>query len=345
MGKTLNKKFVQKNKKYIIPGFIVIGSIALLFALLLGYYLRFIYTPMEKSGTEINFQIVKGEGVREISANLEKQKLISEDITFMAYLRFTGLASNIQAGEYRLSATMSPRTIADILTSGKVASKKITIPEGWTIEDIGDYLEEQKVVSKTEFITATKQDYEYDFLKDKPTGQGLEGYLFPDTYQISATVTAESIVKLMLSNFDQHLTSEIRTAISASGMDIFETVTLASVVEREVAKPEDRKTVAGVFLNRLNLGMALESCATIQYILKSNEVRFSYEQTRVESPYNTYINQGLPVGPIGNPGIDSIRAVLYPNKTGYLYFFSSEGITYYSKTLDEHEENISKYLD
>jgi UPF0755 protein len=116
-------------------------------------------------------------------------------------------------------------------------------------------------------------------------------------------------------------------------------------VEREVARAEDRKIVASVFLNRLEIGMPLESCATIQYILKSNKQRFTYAETRVSSPYNTYIATGLPVGPIGNPGVDSIEAVLYPDKTDYLYFVSADGETYFSKTLDEHEGNVAKYLN
>lgn len=340
----MNNKFVQKYKKFLIPALIVLGGMVLVFALITGYYFVYLGAPANKKGTEITFVVTKGDGVRKISANLEKDKIISQDITFMLYLKLSGLSSSIKAGEYRLSPSMSPLTIADILTKGKVASKKITIPEGWTIDDIGNYLEKQGVVKKVDFVAATEKNYSYDFLADKPAGQSLEGYLFPDTYQISATATSEDIVRLMLDTFSQKLTSDIRAAISKSGMNIYETVTLASIVEREVSKPEERKVVAGIFLNRLNTGMALESCATIQYILKSNEERFSYVQTRVESLYNTYLHPGLPVGPIGNSGIDSIQAVLFPERTSYLYFFSSNGTTYYSKTLDEHEAKIAKYL-
>jgi len=344
----MNKKFVQKYMKYqrfILPGVIALGVVLLVFVLSISYYLVFLNLPMNKKGTEITFVVAKGDGVRVIAANLQKDKLISQDFTFLVYLKLSGQASNIQAGDYKLSASMSPLTIADILTKGRVSSKKITIPEGWNIDDIGTYLEKQNVVTKADFANATQKSYSYDFLADKPAGQGLEGYLFPDTYQISATANAETIVKLLLDNFGEKLTPDLRAAISKSGMNIYETVTLSSIVEREVSKPEDRKVVAGIFLNRLNTGMALESCATIQYILKSNEERFTYEQTRVESPYNTYLYPGLPVGPIGNPGIDSIRAVLFPEKTDYLYFFSVSGTTYYSKTLDEHEAKIAKYLD
>jgi len=341
----LNKIFVQKNKKLIIAAAIVVGTLVTVLISMLGYYAYFLSTPLDKSATTTTFVVTKGDGVRKISANLEEKKIISADFTFMVYLKLSGLSSSIQAGDYTLSGSMAPKTVADILTKGKVTSKKITIPEGWTNDDIGTYLEKQGVVKKADFDLATKKAYNYEFLADKPATSDLEGYLFPDTYQISATANADDIVRLMLENFDEKLTPELRSAIKGSGMSIHETVTLASVVEREVAKPEDRKVVAGIFENRLNSDMALESCATIQYILKSDKVRFSYEETRVESPYNTYLHPGLPVGPIGNPGIDSISAVLYPEKSSFLYFFAAKGTTYYSKTLDEHEAKIAKYLD
>lgn len=341
----MNKLFIQKHKKSLILGLIVIGSILLIFALISAYYFVYINSPHHKNATEVTFVVTKGEGVRAITANLVKEDLISQDFTFLVYLKLSGLSSNIQAGDYRISGSMTPLRIADILTKGKVTSKKITIPEGWTLDDIGTYLEKQQIVTKEQFDAATAKSYNYDFLADKPVDQGPEGYLFPDTYQISATANAEDIVKLMLENFGTKLTPGIRATIKGSGMNIYETVTLASIVEREVSKPEDRKVVAGIFLNRLNQGIALESCATIQYILKSNEERFTYEQTRVESPYNTYIYPGLPVGPIGNPGIEAINAVLFPERTSYLYFFSSDGTTYYSKTLEEHEAKVAQYLN
>lgn len=340
----MNKRFIQKYRKYIIPGSVIVGALVLLFSLLTGYYYIFLNTSRVKKGTEITFVVNKGDGVRKISSDLKNQGIISQDLTFMVYLKLSGLSSSIQAGDYKLSGTMSPLTVADILTKGKVDSKRITIPEGWTVDQIGTYLENQGVTSKADFIAATEKHYDYAFLADKPADASLEGYLFPDTYQISATATADEVVKTMLDNFDRKLTPDLRAAIAGSGRNIFQTVTLASIVEREVSKPEDRKVVAGVFINRLNIDMPLESCATIQYILKSNEQRFSYEQTQVDSPYNTYIHKGLPVGPIGDPGIDSIEAVLYPQNTDYYYFFSADGVTYYSKTLAEHEAKIAEYL-
>ena len=340
----MNKLFIQKYKIYLISAAIALGVLLITLILSLVYYFHFLNTPVNKSASEIVFVVTKGDGVRKVSANLETQKIISNDFVFLTYLKLSGLSTSIQAGDYKLSGAMSPRTVADILTKGKVASKKITIPEGWTIDDIGTYLEKQGVTSKGDFETAAKKNYDYDFLADKPADQSLEGYLFPDTYQISVTANAEDIVKLMLTTFGEKLTSDTRAAIKGSGMSTYEVVTLASVVEREVSKPEDRKVVSGIFLNRLDSGMALQSDATVQYVLKSDKKRFSYDESRVQSPYNTYVVPGLPLGPIGNPGIDSVMAVLYPERTSYMYFLSADGTTYYSRTLGEHEEKVAKYL-
>ena len=290
------------------------------------------------------FTIDKGEDVRLVVKNLSDANIINNDWPFLLYLKFKGLSSQLIAGEYQIGPKTTPMEVADILTNGRVASLKITIPEGWSNQQIADYLDKKNIVTKEDFLAATKKNYDYEFLKDKPSGTSLEGYLFPDTYQISYNAKSEDIINQMLKNFDKRVTPQIRSEIKASDESLFDVLTLASVVEREVSKPEDRKVVAGIFLLRLKEGMALESCATIQYILGVNKMQFTYEETRTESPYNTYLNKGLPVGPISNPGIDSINAVLYPQITDYLFFLSADGITYYSKTLDEHEAKKNQYL-
>jgi UPF0755 protein len=178
----------------------------------------------------------------------------------------------------------------------------------------------------------------------KPGNVDLEGFLYPDTYIFEKNVTADEVVEKMLQNFDKKLTAGIKARAKNSELSLYEVITLASIVEREVAKPEDRKLVGSVFLNRLEIGMALESCATIQYITGENKKQFTYAETRVASPYNTYINRGLPPGPIGNPSIDSILAVIEPQDSNYLYFLSADGTTYFSRTLDEHETKKAKYL-
>jgi UPF0755 protein len=349
----LNNNFVQepeteKPKKFwlkiLVIAPIVIIILVLLslgsFALFMRYYL---YSHNER-GTEVEFVVQKGQSVQSIAKDLEEKGLIKNDLPLLVYLKYKGLSGQLIAGEYRIKTDSTPMQIIDILTSGQVASQKITIPEGWTNKAIAEYLTKKQIVTKEEFLAAVKKKYSYDFLKDKPEKADLEGFLFPDTYQISYHATADDIVKKMLDNFDKKLTSSMRAEIKTSGFTSYEILTLASMVEREVAKPEDRKVVAGIFLSRLKEGTPLESCATIQYILNVNKTQFSYEETRTPSPYNTYINKSLPPGPIGNPGLESIEAVLRPQITEYRYFLSAGGNTYYSKTLAEHEAKKAKYL-
>lgn len=209
---------------------------------------------------------------------------------------------------------------------------------------MGERLEANGIVTKKDFLEAAKKDYDYDFLEGKPSTVDLEGFLYPDTYIFEKDVTADEVVGKMLENFDKKLTADIKAKADKSDLSLYEIVTLASVVEREVAKPSDRRLVASVFSNRLEIGMALESCATIQYITGENKKQFTYAETRVASPYNTYINRGLPPGPIGSPSIDSILAVIEPEDSGYLYFLSADGTTYFSRTFEEHEAKKARYL-
>lgn len=318
---------------------------------LIGYLIvrltvnSYIKNPTTKVSKEKTFVIKNGEGVREISQNLESQGLINSEYLFILYLKFHNKSGQLKAGEYILNTNYSPLQILEVIIDGRVANQRITIPEGWTIDDIAAYLDKRGIVKKADFVHAASKNYDYDFLSDKPNGVDLEGYLFPDTYDLPLKIDSEGIVRLMLDNFDKKLTRDIRSQAAASGKNFHEVLTLASVVEREVAKPDDRKLVAGVFQNRLNIGMRLESCATIQYILKTNKTRFSYEETRVESPYNTYIKDGLPPGPIANPGIDSIKAAITPEASDYYYFLSKDGVTYYSKTQEEHDIKVAEYLN
>jgi UPF0755 protein len=339
----LNKFFIQ-NKKIILITLAVFGAILLLFALVAGYYFYYLNTPLNKNSAEVAFVVKPGDGVRAVAGGLESSKIIRGDYTFMVYLKLSGLSSSIQAGEYKLSGAMSPLTVADILTKGKVNSRRITIPEGWTIREIGAYLEKEGVVKSADFVAATKKDYNYDFLVGKPAGVDLEGFLFPDTYQISATATADDIVKTMLDNFGRRVTPDMRAAANKSSLGLYGTITLASMVEKEANKPVDRKVVAGIFESRLNEGMRLQSDVTVAYALGEDRKELTAADLKLNSPYNTYVVEGLPLGPICNPGLDAINAVIYPEVTSYRYFIAANEQMYYAKTIDEHNTNVAKYL-
>lgn len=347
----MNNLFIQKiklpwNKKTILIAITIMLVLLSLIStsIFLLYFRQFMHTPSSENNTEVTYTIESGESIRQIARELEHRDLLKDDFLFLAYLKIKGLSGQLIAGDYLLKGNMTPLQIIDVLTSGRVASVKITIPEGWTNEKIADYLNEKGIVTKEEFLVATKKNYDYSFLTQKPTDKDLEGFLFPDTYQLSYKATADDIVEKMLENFQKKVDVPLSKEISASGLKYYDLLKLASVVEREVAKPEDRKVVAGIFLSRLNEGMPLESCATIQYILKVNKTQFTYAETRTPSDYNTYIHPGLPAGPIGNPGLESVRAVIYPTITEFRFFLSADGTTYFSKTLEEHEAKKAKYL-
>ena len=341
-----NELGVPKKKKrlWVWPVSIILVGIICLFGFLL-YANKVVREPNSKNAGKKIFVITEGQGSGDVAGNLQKEDLIKNRFVFILYLNYKGIGDKVQAGEYEIPENLNMIDVASIITTGKIVTSKITIPEGWTIDQIGDYLEKNTIIKKADFTAATKKKYDYEFLSDKPESADLEGYLYPDTYMLTVEPTADEVVKKMLDNFDKKYTQEMRAKAKTSNMSTYEVVTLASIVEREVAKADDRKLVASVFLNRLNYDMPLESCATIQYILKENKKQFTYAETRTPSPYNTYIAKGLPEGPIGNPSIDSISAVLYPEKSNYYYFLSSNGTTYFSKTIEEHNANKAKYLD
>ena len=235
--------------------------------------------------------------------------------------------------------------------------------EGWTIADIAGDLEKRGLVTEKDFNQGLKSVlFSYDFLgelKDltfKPSS--LEGYLFPDTYFVAAKPTAKSVIQKMLDNLGGKITEQMRADIKKQNRSIFEVLTLASIVEKEVGRntattsaadqqvlQEERETVAGIFMNRLKIGMALQSDATIGYITKKNDPQASSADLLIDSPYNTYKYRGLPPGPISNPSLSAIKAAIYYKDTDYLYFLTKkDGTAVYAKTLEEHNANKRKYL-
>jgi len=244
------------------------------------------------------------------------------------------------------------------------ADRTITIIEGWNSEQIAAKLAENDLgFTAKQFLQIAgepRQDYRllptskwpqdfsdrYDFLKDKPKYFGLEGYLFPDTYRFSPSSTPEKAIMRFLDNFDRQLTPTMRQDIERQGKTIYEIITMASILEKEVRNETDMKLVADIFWRRLKNGQRLESFATLAYDLGKNKPQYSYEETRLASPYNTYINDGLPPGPICNPSLKAIRAAIYPTPNDYNFFLTrlDNGQTIFSHTFEEHELNKAKYL-
>ncbi len=297
------------------------------------------------------FIIKSGDSVQEIAANLQSRNLISEMDFFKFYVWQKKISGELQAGSYELSPAMSIPEIANLFIGGKIKSNEIsiTIPEGFSNKEIDERLAESGLIEKESFVNFSKSDdpdfSEYDFLQDKPESAGLQGYYFPDTYKYYKDSLIEDIAKKMLDNFDKKLSQELRKEIKKQNKSIFDTLILASIIEKEAGFAEDMGKVSSVFHNRLEIDYPLESDATINYITESGRSKSTYEDLKIDSPYNTYKYAGLPPAPICNPGLNAIKAAIYPEETDYFFFLTpSDGKAIFSKTYAEHLKNQSKYL-
>lgn len=336
---------------------------------LIGFFVwQGIYLPKNLAFTENKlFSIERGQNLFQVAENLEKEDLIKNKFLFDFYALITGTQRKLQAGEYYLSPSMNVAGITKKIISGDIIKEEITIIEGWNFRSIGFYFENKGMFQAEELWEIAgfpAVDYskakdlpipvdfsaDYDFLKQKPENVGLEGYLFPDTYQINKGASIEAIVRKMLDNFDKKL-APYRNEISGSGLTLFEIVTMASLLEKEVKTKEEKEIVSGIFWKRIKERMPLDSCATIAYILGGGN--WTFEEMRkeiakgkeIDSPYNTYKYLGLPLGPICNPGLESIKAAVYPKNSEYWYYLSlPDGETIFSRTLEEHNIAQAKYF-
>lgn len=293
------------------------------------------------SGEEKKIVIPKGSSVKSISRILEKDNMIKDSFAFELYLKVNKMEGKIKAGKYSLNNAMKVPEIVDVIVSGKalIDTVKFTIPEGYNLDQIVEKLNSLGVVSPESIQTALKAKvYDYEFIGQIPQRENkLEGYLFPDTYEIYKDTTAEAIVDKLLERFDSLFTEEYRNRAKEMNMTIDQVIILASIIEREGKLDSERKTISAVFHNRLKKNMKLQSCATIQYILKEQKEVLTYKDLEIESPYNTYKYAGLPLGPIASPGLKSIEAALYPEEADYLYFVTKgDGSHIFSRTYDEH---------
>lgn len=294
----------------------------------------------------ITVTIEKGSTLKEIGDTLTRKGLIKSSAFFVFYVRLTGREKSMQAGVYRVSNAWSVRDIVDCVSGGRVVNYRFTIPEGYTVAQIGDLLAREGIVDRDLFEKAAAGgEFPFPFLEGVPDGpHRLEGYLFPDTYEVGPGVSGEDVIKMMLERFAAVFTPEMQERARDLGLSSRDVVILASMVEREAKLDRERPIIAAVFLNRLRQGMRLESCATVQYILDKQKETLTYEDLRISSPYNTYLHEGLPPGPIANPGLTSLKAVLYPAKVNYLYFVArGDGSHYFSTTFREHQAAARRY--
>ncbi len=311
------------------------------------------------------FTVAPGDSTRVIIKHLKADGVIRSQLFFKVALKSSGLAAKLQPGTYDLRSAKDFTSLIKLLTTGFVPQNEfvLLIREGENLADIkksladagfaGTDLYRVTGIPATDHRTLSSdsapkpQDFSaaFPFLKDKPSYVSLEGFLFPDTYRFFRDATTEEVVQKLLSHFDEKLTPELRAEVATQGKTVYDVVTLASVVEREVRSSEDRRVVADIFWRRLEEGMPLQSDATVNYATGKSLPSVTLEDTANVSPYNTYKYRGLPMGPIDNPSIDAIEAVVHPTPNHYVYFLTDDtGNVHYANTLDEHNRNKAKYL-
>ena len=307
------------------------------------------------TGQAIAFSVESGEGGAQIAEKLVRTGLIRNPTLFRFLLSYYGVAGALKVGHYELPSGIGPRDIITILTNGQVDLVSITVPEGWRAEEIADLVEAKGVARRDEFLSLVRAGNADQTLSSValPIGS-LEGYLFPDTYLVRRDFGAKAFLQLMLQTFDERFSKEMRQEAQARGLTVQQVVTLASIVEREAALAQEQPLIAGVLLYRLEDGQPLAADPTIQYALVAYggklpgggywKRELTVDDLKLASPYNTYQTAGLPPGPIANPGLGALKAVLHPQESNYRYFVAKpDGSHAFSTTFEEHLHNVALY--
>ncbi len=330
--------------KKILKTAAVLAVMAVTAAAATYFIFEYYNTPAENSrtGEEAVFSIKSGDNVSIIAENLEKAGLIRSAEALKAYSRILGTGGSFKTGSYRIRIGENMSAIHNILIRGHQILYKITIPEGWSIKRIGALLEKEGITNASDFYkTCSDKDF---LLKYGIKSDSAEGFLFPDTYMFQKDFPAEKAAGFMIENFYKNLSIIYSDYKKMDFKELYRKIILASIVEREYRLPEEAPLIAGVFYNRLEEGISLGSCATIAYIItdiegKNHPSRITYDDLEIKSPYNTYINKGLPPGPISNPGKTALKAVFFPAETDYMYFVledPSEGKHKFTTSYKDH---------
>lgn len=283
--------------------------------------------PVDKNSKEYELvRVEEGSSTGQIAAMLEENGLIRSSFLFKVKSKLGGYDGDYKVGQYAVSKSMSMKEQMELLCSGKTVGKLFTIPDGNNLEKDAELLEKNDIITKDEFYDEIiNGEFDYDFLKDAPQGaERLEGFLYPETYQVDTDADAHTVVDTMLKQFDKVFTDEYYDRAEELGLSVHEVMTVASIIEREAKTDEDKEKVASVIYNRLKADMPLQMDSILAYITGEEKIKASLEDTQVVSDYNPYTNKGLPPGPICSPGMTSIKAALYPADTDYLYFVASE---------------------
>jgi UPF0755 protein len=316
--------------------------------------------PVGAGGT-VPFTITPGQSANDIAANLTAVGLMPDAELFLSYLRYFGLDSRLEAGDFLLDPAWTLPELAVALTNAQAREITLRFIEGWRLEEMADSLRQLQPAhidaDAFQAIARRQAPFDlsrYDFLASLPPEATLEGYLFPDTYRVPLDADAAYLIDLMLTNFGNQVTPDMRQAFGAQGLSLREAVTLASIVQREAVVAEERPLIASVFYNRLHADMLLQADPTVQYAVGYQPDQQTWWKTplfladlQLDSPYNSYVYSGLPPGPIANPSLSSLQAVATPMETDFLFFVAScdglaPGSHLFSVTYEEHVANVEK---
>lgn len=331
------------------------GIIFLIIVLLIAFTIKVIdlMGPNEDLQGEKQIIIRTGSSAKQIAEDLYRQDLIKSRTLFNLLVNIKGLENSLKAGVYNIKPEYRLLDIIDLLARGKVATFRVTIPEGFTVEEIARRLAVMTGYSEEDFLRYARVNLGKDYLvEDKDIIYPLEGFLYPDTYIIPTEYKAGEILEVMLSVFESRWLERIKAAVDGkgeqetglvvnkkvvNGYSLHEIMTIASLIEKEAKLDEEKPLVAGVIYNRLRMNMNLQIDACIQYILGERKERILYSDLQIDSPYNTYLYPGLPPGPIASPGAESIKAALNPADVDYLFYFAlQDGSHVFTRTYNEH---------
>jgi UPF0755 protein len=327
-------------KKYRIP---LLVALALLAIVPTSLYFSYIASPSGSGRNVQIFEFGRGQSLRKIASTLQGQGIIKSAGMFVLYARVHGDASRLQAGFYKVSDAMAPAEILRRMVAGEVYAFRFSVPEGYSIYQIAELLAGRRIFDKEAFL---KECFDKLLLKElNIDGESVEGYLYPSTYELNPGMSPADVIRLMVRKFESVYTVDFAGAASGSRMSKREVITLASMIEKEAVAPAERPIIASVFHNRMHRGMPLQSDPTAVYGVRAFGGAVSKRDISRNTPYNTYLINGLPPGPIGNPGRDAIEAAVKPAETSFLYFVAKkDGTHYFSRTLDEHNQAVRRYL-
>jgi len=341
----------------------IVKSIRFLFLLLIAlvalsvFFIRqniFSSSPWKE---KITLEIKEGETVAGLAKKLKDQNVIKSDFLFKQYVKWKGIDTQIKTGLFEIEPPLTIAKIVEALRTEGKSERSITLIPGWDLRDMAEYFEKEQITTTTDFYALVGEPAkfttvsstvfeEFSLLKSKPKNVSLEGYLSPETYRIYKNEKVEDVVKRLLAQRQKEFTLQMLQDIQASGRTVHEVLTLASIIEKEVKLPEDRKKVADLFLRRIEMNWGLQADSTVHYLSgREGDVFTKAGERQTDSLWNTYKYRDLPPGPISNPSLNSILAAIYPEKNDFFYFLTTvEGEVKYAKTLEEHTANVNKYL-